>query len=572
MAEPSLQLGNGNWAGKSDSLLAYHKANNNFYADELTFARASTGTIVNAEGLIEQVPYNLLQQSNTFNTTWTNTNSTKTSGQSGYDGSNDAWLLQSTIASGEAYLRQTFSIIGEKTFSIYAKAGTSNFLGFYINATSGFDPFAYFNLSTGAVGTTSATASASIVSVGSGWYRCSVNYDATITNIDVYVTSANGSFLSTTGDNVYIQDAQLNSGSTAKTYYPTTTRLNVPRIDYLNNANGSLLLESQRTNLLTYSEDFSDSDWTVKANVSISANATTSPDGTTNADKLVEDSSNNQHRVYRASSGAGKVFSFFAKAGERSWVSVLSDADKFTFFNLSNGTIGTIASSSTAKITDYENGWYRCEVYNTHPVNGSLIQLATANNITSYQGDGTSGVYIYGAQLEEGSYATSYIPTSGTTATRNQDTCSTTGLSDVIGQTEGTLFVDVDLNHTSVANNYILQVSESSANRVLLYKDGTNKIGCFALIGSTAIYTQLTSGAFTGINKIAFAYKSGDFAFYVNGTQIGTSTATFSTSATFDRLDIDANNVSENGFFNYNQAQLYKTRLTNTELATLTTI
>ena len=131
-------------------------------AGQLAFTRSNdTATRVASNGLIEKVRTNVLLQSNSFDTTWVNTRSTDTSGQAGYDGTNNAWLLQSTSSpANESYIRQTITVSGSNTFSIYAKAGTADFLGLYINATSGTDPFAYFNLSTGAVGTTSATATA----------------------------------------------------------------------------------------------------------------------------------------------------------------------------------------------------------------------------------------------------------------------------------------------------------------------------------------------------------------------------------------------------------------------------
>jgi hypothetical protein len=179
----------------------------------------------------------------------------------------------------------------------------------------------------------------------------------------------------------------------------------------------------------------------------------------------------------------------------------------------------------------------------------------------------------YGYQLEASSYPTSYIPTTSSSATRVADACFKTGISSLIGQSEGTMFVDSVLTHSTTNNEYLIQVSESASNRFFIYREaGTNKLGCFARVGSTTIYTQLTSSAITGRVKAVFAYQSGSFAFYVNGTQIGVSTATFSTPPTMDRLDIDSNAGAENGYYNYNEAVLFPTRLTNAELASLTTI
>jgi hypothetical protein len=152
------------------------------------------------------------------------------------------------------------------------------------------------------------------------------------------------------------------------------------------------------------------------------------------------------------------------------------------------------------------------------------------------------------------------------------DAASKTGISSLIGQSEGTLFINPTLIHTTTTNEYFIQVRQSSSTRIFIYREAnTNKIGCFALIGGSTIYTALTAGAVTGTFKAAFAYKSGSFAFYVNGTQVGTSTATFTTPA-LTEFFIDQNDGVENGFHAYSQALLFKTRLTNAQLAELTTL
>ncbi len=117
-----------------------------------------------------------------------------------------------------------------------------------------------------------------------------------------------------------------------------------------------------------------------------------------------------------------------------------------------------------------------------------------------------------------------------------------------------------------------MQVSESGSNRFFIYRDASQKIGCFALIGSSVIYQTLTASAMTGTIKAAFAYKSGSFAFYVNGVQVGTSAVTFTTPPSMGIFNIDSNAGAENGFYTYSQALLFKTRLTNAQLAELTTI
>jgi hypothetical protein len=133
--------------------------------------------------------------------------------------------------------------------------------------------------------------------------------------------------------------------------------------------------------------------------------------------------------------------------------------------------------------------------------------------------------------------------------------------------------VESELSHSSSFNEYLIQVSASGENRIFIYREATtNKLGCFVRIGSTTIYTQLTAGAITGTVKAAFAYKSGSLAFYVNGTQVSTGTATFSTPPSMGIFDLDSNAGLENGYFNYKQALVFKTRLTNESLAELTSL
>jgi hypothetical protein len=227
---------------------------------QLAFTRSNdTATRVAENGLIEKVRTNVLLQSNSFDTTWTNTNTTETSGQAGYDGTNNAWLLESTSASGN--IVQTISASGLQTYSVYAKAGTLNWIRVLITASTGNED-RYFNLASGTIGgSTYGPLNSIITSEGNGWYRCSIVYDESTTGVRAYPASAD---LDTSGlGNILIQDAQLESGDIATDYIPTTTTAvsvgpvaNLPRIDYTGGGCGKLLLEPQRTNLALYSEQF----------------------------------------------------------------------------------------------------------------------------------------------------------------------------------------------------------------------------------------------------------------------------------------------------------------------------
>ena len=539
---------------------------------DMSVVRATTATRVNSAGLVELVPYNLLLQSNTFSTTWTNSNSTETSGQTGYDGTNNAWLLSKSAASG--YITQSISLSGSQTFSVYAKAGTDNWMVLLITGFS-----AYYDLQNGVVGTAAAGATATITSVGNGWYRCMLTASATTASVRIYPAEGNNDTSGTTG-NVYIQDAQLVEGSTAKDYQKTETRLNIPRLDYSNGTCPSLLVEPQRTNLLTYSSSFDNAAW-VKYDTFVTSNIATSPSGVQDADKIIPNTNNTNHNVDRAAltvslNGTASVFlkaSGYNKAAIRSYFT-----GAYASFDLVNGTILT-AVGVTAKIENYGNGWYRCSVNDTgSALYGYVLAVldASSDPTATYIGDGTSGVLAWGAQLEVGSYPTSYIPTQGASVTRNADVISKTGISSLIGQTEGTLFIDFVYNEKYGSSpNGAMPISlddGSGSQEAYIYLEPSNNRALAQFVVGGALTCSIT-GLVMSVGtryRMAFAYKQNDFTFYVNGTLQGTDTSGNIAALSNVRLC----NYSSLNYIHDNlySAALWKTRLDNATLEQLTTI
>ena len=548
MAQTSLIIGDTNWAVKEDSLLGYNVIQNNYLPIPIDCVRATTATRVNEQGLIEVVPRNLLSYSEQFD-------------------NNSFWIKQlgcsvtpnTTIAPNGTLTADTLSILsGQYLYqNISAIASTIYTISIYVKVASGTKQFK-FNTYSG----TGNDFTSSPFTVTTEWQRFTYSFTA-ISNgtTGIYPILVDG----LTGGDFYVWGAQVEAFATATEYFPTTNRLDIPRIDY-STGTASLLVETQRTNVLTYSNDFTNAVWT-KSNSTIVANSIISPNGTQNASKIVENSANDQHRIFQSYGGTNNVFSFYAKAGERSWVCVLGSIN-YTFFNVSNGTIGTIEPGTVPTITSVGNGWYRCTLYNYHP-SFALIGIANGNNIPSYQGNGTSGLYVWGAQVEQASYATSYIPTIASSVTRNADLISRTGIRGLIGQTEGTMFAELNITNLLGING----------SRILGLDNGVDviQITTPGVVNANVIRFQVfISGAFPylfdytipsiGVYKMAFTYKQNDFKVYVNGVLVSTGVT--------GNIPSNLSNLSaiETVVHAIKSLQLYKTQLTNAECIALTTI
>ena len=529
---------------------------------DLTFSRSNdTATRVNSSGLIEKVRTNLLKYSQDFsNAAWgKSAGTTLTHSQTDPNGGATASRVQMPSGTSNFFV-QTFSGAtngGKYTHSIYMKSNTGSTQSVrLIDSVRGV---------AGGILTASVTTS---------WQRFGVVTTTASTSAGIQIDNNGGAY----NNDILIAFAQSEeSDFGATSYIPTLGSAvsvgpvaNLPRLDYSGGATcPSLLLEPQRTNLVTFSESFDNAAWTVKDNASISANATTSPDGTTNADKLVEDSSNDMHRVYRELDGTSSSFSFFAKAAGRNWVAALSNNGNFTYFDIANGTLGTVAATSTASITPFGNGWYRCVLYNAHATNGGLIQLMTGNNGGAYQGDGTSGAFIWGAQMEVGAYATSYIPTLSAAVTRGSEDCEKAGINSLIGGTSGTIFYEIHTNPNMTQASYkqLFYYTDASAQQGYVYVNSSNYIITNANLGNMTSSITLAQDT---TYKIAIAYAPSDFKLYVNGAEVASSTS--GTPKNFvNILSIGSYSaVSEFNEFGFKQILHFKTRLSNADLATLT--
>jgi hypothetical protein len=550
---------------------------------DFTFSRGSNlaATRVNSSGLIEKGRENLLLQSNSFTSTWNiDTGVTFTSGQSGYDGSNNAWKFDKT-ASQFLAIRQTPTYSGVVTFSIYAKEGTLRYLNFYHPSSTAQ---IWFDLQAGAVGWQGgAYIENKIEDVGSGWYRCSVTYNASSGGeLRIYPSSADVAYTAVAG-NIYIQNAQLEQGLVATDYIETTTTTaqagileDMPRLDYSGGAScPSLLLEPQRTNLALYSEQFDNAAW-AKSNATVTANATTSPEGYVNAYKLITNNAviNGQitDNISKSASQITYTSSIFVKKAEWDRIGLyISDASTFNnrgqaFFNL-DGTLGTVAAAGTftnasSNIEEYPNDWYRVYLTVTVPSTTTTIVLryySLDNN--ELNGDGTSGIYIYGAQLEQGSYATSYIPTYGTSVTRALDAMNNSSL----GLTDCTFFVDF-VPLSSVMG--LLDFYDNSNARIFYIAINSVKYLQFNSVQGGTIGDVLGPLTIGDRYKLAFTLNAstGNVTIFINGTKYSTYSTTISS---LNKIS----HVSSFGYYNnteFNQIISFPTILTDEKAIALT--
>ena len=367
----------------------------------------------------------------------------------------------------------------------------------------------------------------------------------------------------------------------------------VPRIDYTGGGCPHILSEPQRTNLFPYSEDFSQ--WSAISNITISPDSTISPDGTLNASKVLEQvPSATGHMVFDNLGLTPSVeynFSIFVKKLNRRYVALQNSYNaangSIAFFDLdtetliytySTGTVGTFTVSD-AKIENYNNGWYRLSAnFQSNASTGVLPTLVLADSQWStgfsynnlYTGDVTKGAYIWGAQIEVGSYATSYIPTSGASVTRNQDQFTRDGIGGLINSTEGVWFAEI----AALANDGTyreISLNDGTINNVLeiRYTPTDNQLQFIVRnAGSPVVIETITLSNALDFNKIAFSYKSNDYKMYVNGSEVGTDTSGTMPSG----LDTLSLNWGSNYFFGkVKQLQVYTTALSDSDLTILTT-
>jgi len=366
--------------------------------------------------------------------------------------------------------------------------------------------------------------------------------------------------------------------------------IDTPAIEY--NTDGTykgLLVEPASTNICKQSEDLSTT-WS-KFNSTATQSTEETPDGdTTNKYiKLVDNGSTGTGQVWvqqtiTVSGGTKYTASVFLKKDGLNWAWVRAvatggspDANPSQYFDLDNGVTGTGTTGiQAATIEAYPNDWYRCSITWTQGAGDTsfnfTIYPADADNDSFVDKDGTSSIFVWGAQVEASPIATSYIPTTTASVTRNKDDITLTGASDLIGQSEGTLYIEVDWLATGTIK-YLLDVSDSgSTNRIIIFDLG-NSLRMFARANGVDLTNQgESSTGYSGMQKFAFAYKTDDFELYRNGSSISSDTdGSLAALGTLTQIDLGQSiDTSQQANLHIRAVALYKTRLTDDQLADLT--
>jgi hypothetical protein len=358
------------------------------------------------------------------------------------------------------------------------------------------------------------------------------------------------------------------------------------------------LLEPSRTNQIRLSEYFEDTTIYDLRSADIVTNYAISPEGVKNATKVIPQNGTTNFRIQTQHTfgvSGDNVLSVFAKyesGGFQYLILATNSAFQTYAFDIQNGT--KVGNAGGATIADEDatieligNGWYRCSIKsNNTGIADGVIYLSNDGTNASATGDGSKGMLIYGFQGEaNASYPTSYIPNhSGTgSVTRGADDVYATGLSSSIGQTEGTIYGEFIVNATglTIGRERITINDGTTSNWIFMGVEDINEIRVFVRMNASAIFNSETSDSpiiAGAVNKLAFGYKSGDIAVYLNGTQIITSSITYtSPSSPIDDLIISganyiAGNSGQEISTNTKQVLLFDTRLSNADLATLTTL
>lgn len=549
----------------------------------LTYTSPSPKMVYGSDGVLGYAPHNLCFQSEAFATSpWADTiGGTGVAPTVTADAGNDpngnptADRIQFSLAGGTAITdisrrRQSITVIATPhTFSVYLRSydGSSTY-NMHITDPSG--------------------STRNIVVTGS-WQRFEVSATAT-GSAATYAVGIRGGQIpanSNTAD-VLAWGAQLNRGSSALTYVPTTTAAvySLP-IDHdpVTFDPLGVLIEEQRTNLLINSEDLNG--WAITTNNTLTLNATTAPNGVVSADLITRTTTAAAYRgatgLTKAASSIQYTYTIFAKKSVDDYLSVTVQSSASNrasaAFNLNTGVVGATAvvgayTIQTTAMEELENGWYRCELTFTTDTSTALSSyvIPRADNtapVDSVDSSSTSACYLWGAQLEVGAFPTSYIPTVASQVTRAADQVSILTSAFGYSATAGTVAVDVTLGQGG--SGFALFDDGTANNQISTGATPASGFSGFFVKAATIVQADIFAGSTVapGANKQAAAWQANDFTYYTAGVQRGTPDVSGSIpTVTTLKLGID-----RLAYLNGRIKRLtyFPTRRTNADLQVLTT-
>ena len=484
---------------------------------------------------------NLLTYSEQFdNAAWVKDYATVTANAaSAPNGTTTADKLIATAVNSGHGVYQGIAIVTSSsyTLSAYFKSGEYAFasLAGYDNDTF----FGMFDLTLGTVVNATGLSSSSITSVGNGWYRCTISRTATVTGTSYWYARPFPTSVYTgyTGDGtsgIYLWGAQLEASATATAYQQVVTAFevteaNVASLSYIffDGINRFMVTPTispdiatsdgaARRNLLTFPSAFNDAAW-AKGNATITANSSVAPDGTTTADTLVSAAATAATFVQQniTSTATTHTFSIYVKVSGANFVQLLwngPSSSNHANFNISSGTI-TAGTYANATITSEGNDWYRISITSalastSVTANAYLVDNGTAARGASYTGNGTSGILVWGAQLELGSTATAF---------QNIGTDKVQVFAGVRKLSDAAIGAVIETSINSNSNNGTLWLLAPGSPGTSMYSFRSK--GTAAADTNVTGYAAPITNVVTGLGDI-----SGDVSTVrVNGTQVGQS-------------------------------------------------
>jgi hypothetical protein len=533
-------------------------------------------------------PHNYILQSQTFGTTWVATSTVTENDTTAPDGT--ATVDKVVDGSGTQVKQTAVTTLASVVYtaSLYVKQSNITWFSFIVNSDDAFTDYlqCWFNVSAGSTGASSANGAYtyvthSITAADNGFYRLSITYSTTAINQGFFlcsVTADSGSTRVSSGT-YWLWGAQINRGNTTLPYLATTTaaRIGIPQGYDTAASKYGILVEPAATNVLLQTEDFTNVKWTNESSTD-TGNSTTAPDGATTADTLTAVAANVPHDIYFsdgvATSAVNYTLSVYAKAGTASYLLVNNASDATSWagaiFDLANGTV-TQTDAQTITLVDTSivsvgNGWYRCSVTATLTATVWYPIFGISNSGTATQADGDYGkitfnaagtetLYLWGAQLETGTVATSYIPTLGSTVTRAVD--KITALTSTMPNLDTAHTVYCDCRPRSLrldgAIGYYWEIQEDVNNRTVVYADPSSGPGPRQFCqdgGAPQCDTDLGSYTLGTRSQVSAAFAANDFDGSVDGGAVQ-SDATGTMPGTLDTFAIGMDHDVFSGHGNF---------------------